>query len=178
MSVTTTLLRAHQATGKTEYLNAAIKAFDAFESEVDQGGVIYTDSEGNPWIEEYIVTTPTHILNGFIWGLWGVLDLYLATNDERAKLLWEKCVGTLTKNLHTFDLGWWSLYDQSGSRWLPMITSRFYHSLHIVQLEITSQLTNEHLFTDVSNRWNSYTSNSIYRSKAFIQKALFKLLKY
>jgi heparosan-N-sulfate-glucuronate 5-epimerase len=172
------LLRAHQATGKTEYINAAIKAFEAFESEVDQGGVIYTDSEGNPWIEEYIVTAPTHILNGFIWGLWGVLDLYLVTNDERAKSLWEKCVRTLTKNLHTFDLGWWSLYDQSGSRWLPMITSRFYHSLHIVQLEITSQLTENSDIADLAVKWDKYTHNRKYRLRAFAQKAMFKLLKY
>ncbi len=172
------LFRAHQATGKSEYLDTAIKAFEAFESPVDQGGVIHTDPEGNLWIEEYIVTTPTHILNGFIWGLWGVLDLYLTTNDERAKSLWEKCITTLTINLETFDLGWWSLYDQSGTHRLPMIASHFYHSLHIVQLEIMSQLTNQQSFVDVANRWDMYTSSSINRSRAFAQKALFKLLKY
>jgi heparosan-N-sulfate-glucuronate 5-epimerase len=172
------LLRAYQATGKNEYLEAATKAFEAFESPVDQGGVIYTDPEGNPWIEEYIVTTPTHILNGFIWGLWGVLDLYLVTNDERAKSLWERCIATLSKNLHTFDLGWWSLYDQSGTRRLPMIASRFYHSLHIVQLEIMSQLSTETAFADHATRWATYTHNPIYRTRAFAQKAMFKLLKY
>ena len=172
------LIRAHQTTGKDEYLDTEINAFKAFESEVNQGGVVYTDPEGNPWIEEYFVATPTHILNGFIWGLWGVLDLYLATNDERAKSLWKKCVTTLTITLETFDLGWWSLYDQSGTPRLPMIASRFYQNLHIVQLEIMFQLINQQLFVYVAYRWEMYTGNSIYRSRAFAQKALFKLLKY
>jgi len=172
------LVRAHQTTGNNEYLDAAIKAFGAFEHEIDQGGVIYTDSEQNPWVEEYIVTTPTHILNGFIWGLWGVHDLYLATGDERAKSLWENCLTTLSANLESYDLSWWSVYDHSATGRLPMIASRFYHSLHIVQLRIMAQLTGNTAFADTAKRWDAYTRNPFYRSRALAQKALFKLLKY
>jgi heparosan-N-sulfate-glucuronate 5-epimerase len=172
------LLRAHQATGNDKYLDAAKRAFEAFESGVNHGGVIYSDPEGNPWIEEYIVSTPTHILNGFLWAMWGVHDFYLATSDQRAKSLWDNCLKTLTTNLEQFDLGWWSLYDQSGSRLLPMISSNFYHSLHIVQLEIMSKLTGDKAFAELASTWDAYTHNRIYRTRAFAQKALFKLLKY
>jgi heparosan-N-sulfate-glucuronate 5-epimerase len=172
------LVRAHQATGNSEYLDAAKKAFEPFEHEVDQGGVIYTDVDGNPWIEEYIVSAPTNILNGFIWALWGVHDLYLATTDERAKALWEKCVTTLSENIESYDLSWWSVYERSSSGRLPMIASRFYHSLHIVQLRVMAQLTGDSNFADTANRWTAYTRNPIYRTRAFAQKALFKLLKY
>ena len=172
------LLRAHQATLNADYMESALTAFKAFEAEVDQGGVIYTDSEGNPWIEEYIVSTPTHILNGFIWGLWGVLDLKLATGNKNSASLWERCSTTLASNLDSFDLGWWSLYDQSGTGKLPMIASRFYHSLHITQLEIMAQLTENSTFSDHATLWNAYTHNRIYRTRAFAQKVLFKLLKY
>jgi hypothetical protein len=172
------LVRAHQATGKQEYLDTALTAFESFQLQVDQGGVMYTDPDGNPWIEEYIVTTPTHILNGFIWAMWGLHDLYLATGNQPAKQLWEQCLQTLETNIETFDLGWWSLYDQSGSSRLPMITSRFYHSLHITQLEIMAKLTGNAEFAEVARRWNSYAGNSISQKRAFAQKALFKLLKY
>ena len=172
------LLRAHQATGNIKYRETAITAFDAFKSDVTEGGVIYTDPENNQWIEEYIVSSPTHILNGFIWGLWGVLDLYLATSDKQAKEMWDSFAGTLKTNLSTFDLGWWSLYDHSGTSRLPMIASSFYHSLHIVQLEIMSELTGDPSFDELAIKWNGYANNSLYRTRAFTQKALFKLLKY
>jgi heparosan-N-sulfate-glucuronate 5-epimerase len=172
------LLRAHQATANDKYLDAAVMAFEAFQTDVEHGGVIYTDPEENPWIEEYIVSTPTHILNGFIWALWGVHDLYLATNDDRAKSLWDKCLKTLVVDLESFDQGWWSLYDQSGSRSLPMIASNFYHRLHIVQLEVMAQLTSDTAFADLARKWDGYTHNRVYRTRALAQKALFKLLKY
>lgn len=172
------LLRAHQATGNRKYLDAAKTAFEAFQSDVAHGGVIYTDPEGNPWIEEYIVSTPTHILNGFIWALWGVLDLHLVTNDERAKSLWDNCLNTLSTQLETFDLGRWSLYDQSGSKRLPMLASNFYHSLHVTQLEVMTQITGDNSFAELATKWDQYTHSRINRSRAFVQKALFKLLKY
>ena len=65
------LVRAFKETNKTIYKNAAYDALEVFKVSVDSGGVNYCDSDGNNWIEEYIVTPPTHILNGFMWGLWG-----------------------------------------------------------------------------------------------------------
>ena len=51
-------------------------------------------------------------------------------------------VRTLVRNLDRYDLGFWSLYEQSGTR-LPMVASPFYHQLHIVQLRIMHRLTGE-----------------------------------
>ena len=44
-----------------------------FLKDIDEGGVVYADEDGHTWFEEYIVSPPTHILNGFIWASWGVL---------------------------------------------------------------------------------------------------------
>ena len=95
---------------------------------------------GDLWFEEYIVSPPTHILNGFIWALWGVYDYFLATQDDVAHDLCARGVRTLQHNLDSYDLGFWSLYEQSGTR-LPMVASRFYHRLHIVQLRVMHHLT-------------------------------------
>jgi len=73
------LVRAHSETKKPEYLEAAQRAFASFLAPVAEGGVSFTDSNGDLWFEEYIVSPPTHILNGFIWAAWGVHDFYLAT---------------------------------------------------------------------------------------------------
>ena len=50
----------------------------------------------------------------------------------------QRCGRTLQRNLPAFDCGFWSLYEQSGTR-LPMLASPFYHRLHINQLGITAR---------------------------------------
>ena len=67
------LMRALKETQNIKYQKAAQDAFQVFLVPTDSGGVNYIDNDGNHWIEEYIVHPPTHILNGFIWGLY-VLD--------------------------------------------------------------------------------------------------------
>src|SRR5262249_926149 len=129
------LLRAHKETGASQYLSCAKRALAAFDVDVRDGGVYYEDQDGNLWFEEYIVFPPTHILNGFIWALWGIYDYLLVTGDAHVKELFGRAVKTLRESLPRFDTGFWSLYEQSGTK-LPMIASPFYHALHIVQLRV------------------------------------------
>lgn len=171
------LVRAHKETGEARYMDTARKAFESFSKPTDQGGVSHVDSDGDYWIEEYIVSPPTHILNGFIWASWGLYDYALATGDEHAHDLFQKAVCTIAKNLHLFDIGFWSLYEQSGTR-LKMIASPFYHRLHVVQLDVLHQLTGKDIFADTSRQWEEYRQNGPKRYAALAYKALFKLLYY
>ena len=171
------LLRAHLATGNSAYLHAAQKAFDSFLSPIDKGGVTFTDSHGDLWFEEYIVQPPTHILNGFIWAAWGVYDYFLASSDVRAQRLFQQAVQTLLKNLDLYDLGFWSLYEQSGTR-LKMVASPFYHQLHIVQLRVMYRITGEQKFLGVADRWESYRASRAKRTCALCYKGAFKLCYY
>ena len=171
------LVRAYLETGQEIYLEATKKAFESFKYEIKEGGVKYTDNEGNVWFEEAIVNPPTHILNGFIWAIWGVYDYYLTTKDECALGLFNDSVKTIRANLHRFDLGFWSLYEQSGTR-LKMLASPFYHSLHIVQLKVMHKITNDSVFKAYADRWQQYQRNRFFRFRALIQKIIFKLLYY
>jgi heparosan-N-sulfate-glucuronate 5-epimerase len=171
------LVRAYKETGDATYLDAARRAFVSFERPVGEGGVAFTDESGDLWFEEYIVSPPTHILNGFIWALWGVYDHWLATQDSSARDLFFRGVRTLLHNLDRYDLGFWSLYEQSGTR-LPMVASNFYHRLHIVQLRVMYRLTNEDLFARVADRWETYTRSRPNRTRALIYKTAFKLCYY
>lgn len=171
------LLRAHQLSRDSRYLDAAKRAFQSFTVDVSQGGVACYDEQGYLWFEEYIVAPPTHILNGFLWALWGVYDYVLATADVRARELFDSAVRTLLDRLKDFDTGFWSLYEQSGTR-LRMIASPFYHSLHIVQLRVMENLTGNRLFTQFADRWDSYRLSRMKRTRAVVQKAIFKLCYY
>ena len=171
------LVRAHQETGNAAYLEAAQRAFETFLKTTDEGGVTFVDSEGYTWFEETIVDPPTHILNGFIWAAWGVYDYHLHTGDRDAARLFAEAVRTLKDNLHRFDAGFWSLYEQSGTR-MKMLASPFYHHLHIVQLRVMHRLTGDPVFADYAGRWEAYRRNPVKRTLALAYKAVFKLLYY
>src|SRR6202166_3837194 len=134
------LVRAHAETGEEKYLSAAALAFRSFQVDVESGGVKFEDAEKNTWFEEYLVSPPTHILNGFIWAIWGVYDYFLATGSRDAMTLFRASVKTLEANLDRYDLGFWSRYELSGTL-LPMIASPFYHRLHVTQLFVMNRIT-------------------------------------
>jgi heparosan-N-sulfate-glucuronate 5-epimerase len=171
------LTRAHQESGEIRYLVAAQHALASFYQPVNAGGIAFTDESDDLWFEEYIVSPPTHILNGFIWASWGVYDYFLLTRDQSARDLFSRAVQTLLHNLDRYDLGFWSLYEQSGTR-LPMVASAFYHRLHIVQLRIMHRITREDLFASVADRWERYAQSRTNRSHALLYKSAFKLLYY
>lgn len=218
------LLRAHTdapvqaptpANDKSEkYFDAAERAFTALTKPIAEGGVLFEDEDRNLgvrnseakdlWIEEYLVHPPTHILNGFIWGLWGVFDFWLASSrgtdscgaaalarerlnparddHSTARLIFDRGVQTLLHNLARYDTGYWSLYElsehgQSGTR-LKMLASPFYHCLHIVQLRVMAMLTGDRLFTNFADRWQGYADHRGKRTRALVEKSIFKLLHY
>lgn len=173
------LVRLYKETNKGEYLNKAKEALESMFVEIKDGGVKYIDKKGNVWLEEYILypDSPTHILNGFIWALWGIWDYYLITKDERALKLFNSCVKTLKENLSRYDIGFWSLYDLSRQL-LKTIASFFYHNLHIVQLKIMFKLTKEPIFEFYAKKWQKYKGNKLYRNIALIYKAIFKIIYF
>tara|TARA_Y100000591_G_C21817123_1_gene691403 strand:- start:810 stop:1781 length:972 start_codon:yes stop_codon:yes gene_type:complete len=171
------LARAFKETSLEKYKNAAHQAFQVFSVSTYDGGVNYIDSNGHSWIEEYIVHPPTHILNGFIWGLWGVYDYALQFNDKKALTLFNQYIMTLVKKLDSYDNGFWSLYEHSGT-FLKMIASSFYHKLHIVQLRVMYELTSENIFYEKANKWEGYLRKPCNRRRAFMQKAIFKVFYY
>ena len=171
------LLRVHGLTGDEKYRSAAERAFLPLTRIIEKGGVIVEDDDANFWIEEYLVNPPTHILNGFIWALWGVFDFWLAQKHVTPRSVFDRGVNTLTRNLEKYDTGYWSLYEQSGTR-LKMLASPFYHRLHIVQLRVMAKLTGNHRFDEVARQWERYAQHFANRTRALAEKSLFKLLYY
>ncbi len=171
------LVRAHSETGNKKYLDAATLAFRSFLADTESGGVSFEDNEKNVWFEEYIVSPPTHILNGFIWAAWGVYDYFLATGSRQAMSLFGAAVKTLYDNLRRYDLEFWSLYELSGT-FLPMIASPFYHRLHVTQLRVMHRITSDRLFADFADRWDAFARSKSKRARALCYKAAFKLCYY
>jgi hypothetical protein len=168
------LARAHQAAKEARYQTAMDEAFAALAAPVEKGGTLFREGEDS-WIEEYIVDPPSHILNGFIWALWGVWDYHLSSESQQAKAVFEAGIATLLRNLKRFDSGWWSLYELGEP---PMPASAYYHRLHITQLRVLHRLTGHVEFKDTAERWQGYAASPVNRARSFASKAVFKLLHY
>ena len=172
------LCRAYKVTNNEIFLEAIKKVYKSFFIDVENGGINFTDSQGNIWIEEYIMKKePTHILNGFIWGLWGIYDYWLLTNDDSVKKIFDKYIKTINDNIEKYDIGYWSLYELSDNA-ISMRASIFYHKLHIIQLKVLYKMTNNHIFIKKSDAWSSYLDNKYYIFKATLMKILFKIFYY
>jgi hypothetical protein len=169
-------LRAYQLGGGEDYLEAARMAFKAFYhlAKEHPGGVL-DDSQGYVWLEEYIVTPANHVLNGFIWALWGVRDYAVFLNDTEAWSLWQNCLRTLRKNLHRYDLGFWTTYDIVQGKWPVMPCSTYYQELHSIQMRAMYQLTGDELFARYAAKWQRQLSNPLFQIVSQTWKAYFKL---
>lgn len=171
------LVRAAETTGDRGFASAARKAFESLRLDVAAGGVLATDDRGRTWIEEYLVNPPSHILNGFIWALWGVHDYARWSASADARRLFETSVATIESALPEYDTGRWSLYELPAGG-PPMLASRYYHELHIVQLRVLERLTGRPVFGAFATRWQQYLESRVNRTRAFVEKAAFKLLHY
>ena len=161
------LLRAYAETKDIRYFNAAKKAIDFMLIDVSCGGVSER-RENELYLLEY-----THlplVLNGWIFALWGIYDLSLVLPEYKKEF--DKTVNTLARQLLLFDNGYWSLYDVSG-----MMTSPFYHKLHIAQLKAMYQITNIDIFKEMSLKFVKYESKKINRIRAFCVKGIQKILE-
>lgn len=159
------------------YEEAMRAAYESLEREISQGGVQCRDASGDLWLEEYIVDPPTHVLNGFIWALWGVLDYRLAGGEGRVTEFFDACVRTLERRLELYDAGRWSLYELSGTL-LPNLASPFYHRLHVVQLDVLHRMTGKEVFGRYARRWEAQAASRLNRALSFAHKCAFKALYY
>lgn len=149
------LTRAYIITKDSSYLEAADRALLSFNYAYNDGGVTCWTA-GDTWYEEYPSSQESHVLNGFIWALWGIYDYYRATSNPKALGMWENGVETLLRNLAYYDCGFWSVYDLYHKN----LASNHYHCrVHIPQLEAMYGLTGESTFREYSQRWKDYSTS-------------------
>lgn len=173
------LIKAHILTGDDRYAKAAhsgVRAFNYLAQE-HEGGVL-DDHGGNIWLEEYIVDPPNHVLNGFVWALWGVRDYAVYFDDAYTKKLYDDCLKTLENNIQNYDLGFWTTYDwpQGLDKKLPIMpSSLYYQRLHAVQMLALYNLTRREIFNEYYLKWDEYYRSFWRRYVSQIWKVYFKL---
>lgn len=143
-------LRMYQIEGDENLLDTAIRAYNFFQFDISEGGVRRIDADGNLWLEEYPTEKPSLVLNGFIYALFGLYDLYRITKSEKVKKDIDACVKTLKENIEKYDTGYWSLYDRMHGE---LVKYYYQKNVHTPQLEALFQLTGEEIFDRLAAKW-------------------------
>jgi hypothetical protein len=163
------LVRAHIRTSDDRYADMARRAVLPLIADAS-GGLVTITSYG-PILEEAPSAAPSHILNGWIYALWGLWDVAVSLGDGAAAERFERSTRCLSDMIDDYDVGWWTLYSLYPHR-LPDLAKPFYQGIHVAQAEVMSRLTGLPVFDDAWRRWRRYNGFRG-RMRALGQKALF-----
>ena len=172
------LVRAWFVTGDRKYLQRAVDAAEPFKVEIEDGGVRSALADGSPFLEEYPTTKPEHVLNGFLYAVIGLTDLYrtkkwVAPEEISPKLFIE----VLNRRLSDWDLGCWSAYDTSFVKgYFRNYTTVSYHRLHITQLKYLGRFWQSKAIENVANKWDTAEKSVKCRIKAMMYKMIYRTI--
>lgn len=170
------LLRAYRITKNAYYLDSAVYACNTLISKVEDGGTLRI-YDGRYFLEEVVTNKLTAILDGMIFAIFGLQDFCFVKSTIESNYILKKCYDTLIDILPLYDLGFWSRADLHQDT-PPMISSHFYHGLHIAQLRVLENLTGIRTFGIYAKCWQKHLNSRPKRIKAWILKAFFKLRYY
>jgi heparosan-N-sulfate-glucuronate 5-epimerase len=169
------LIRAARTLGEPELQAAAVKAGRPL---VAGDTPLVSMTADGPVLQEYPTDPPSHVLNGWIYALWGLYDLSVSMPDpEPFGGAFLAGVDTLSVRLSRYEIGRnWSRYDLFPHP-VANIASPFYHRLHIELLVAMNALAPRDAFVDCAAKWRAGAENQIVRSAAIARKVLFRVTR-
>jgi heparosan-N-sulfate-glucuronate 5-epimerase len=169
------LVRLSQETGDGRFAEAARRALRPLSASQVHGGV-QALLGGKPFLEEYPTQTPSFVLNGGIFALWGCRDVGVGLGDPEALRLFAAGVEALAENIDRWDTGYWSRYDLFPHPFLPNVASGAYHGLHITQLRAMQAVAPRLELAEAISRFENYERSRLNRMRAFAVKSAFRLV--
>jgi hypothetical protein len=159
-------VRAYLATTDDEWAEAARAAIRPLLGDGVLGLVALSDN--GPVLEEVPSAPPAHVLNGWVFALWGLWDVALGLGDADARQRFDDSEGALERLLPSYDVGWWSRYSLFPAA-APDLAKPFYHRIHVAQLPPLQEMTRQPLYGATAARWASY-DRALNRSRAVAAK--------
>ncbi|WP_049894652.1 D-glucuronyl C5-epimerase family protein [Halogranum rubrum] len=152
-------LRLYEETGDEEYLAVADDIFETFTrlGPREDPWTVMVDDDGYYWIEEYPHDPPTHVLNGFNVGLWGLYEYWLLRDTAESRALLEAAITTIEHYIEAFrvsgEVSWYGL--NRGYR-----GNEYYHAVHIRQLRELHNITGDPYFAEMEAAFDADSPES------------------
>lgn len=165
------LTRAYYITNNQSYLDLADNSIGLLEISVKEGGLVNKFYD-LPVFEEYPLTEKTvAVLNGFIFCLFGLYDLWLTNRNQQANDLFWRGTRSLKNLLPYYDIGYWSqyhLFDFPSS--FPATFT--YHSIVFEQLKVLYLITEENIFFDYYSKWYLKSTSFLNKTRVLYRKLI------
>jgi len=145
------------------------RAFDRMAAPFGRGGTVAPLPEG-PFLEEYPTAPASHVLNGCLYGLFGLYDLGDVLAHSRAMALARSVEDTLRRAIPRFDtrLGW-SRYALDLAGEAPL-ASLHYHRTHILGLRLVYLRNGSVELMDQADQWERVMASRWIRPLAGLAK--------
>jgi heparosan-N-sulfate-glucuronate 5-epimerase len=172
--VISVFIRAFLLTKDARWKSLALRALPTLLS--SRTSELVRETDYGPVLEEGPSEPPSHILNGWIYALWGLWEARVEFHHEDAANMFQSSIACLLRMLGSYDVGWWTRYSLYPHL-LPDLAKPFYHRLHVHQVEVLHRLFAQPEFGDAARRWSAYDT-PLRRMRAVGQKAAFVLSGY
>jgi hypothetical protein len=140
-----------------------------YSQTIEQGGV-RTIEDGHVLYEEYPGYPLARVLDGFLFGLLGLYDLWVETEDKNVKRLFEEGVDGVAHTIHHWNYqNNWSWYGYHGYLCPP-----HYHTLNRMLLSVVAAASKRESLATQATNWNPIRLTPRLRVKVFL---LFVCLK-
>src|SRR5262245_6841657 len=151
--IASVLVRAYLASGDPARAQLACDAVSPLAR--TSASDLVTLTGAGPVLEEYPSMPPSHVLNGWVYALWGLLDVHLVLDHGPAGRGFDEGIACLRRMLGAYDTGWWTRYSLFP---LPLgdLAKPLYHRVHIDQQRVLHRLTGFAEFDEAARRWSSY----------------------
>jgi len=177
------LVRSATALRRPDHLDAAVSAARPL---LDPASGLVVETPDGPVLQEYPTQPPSHVLNGWIFALWGLYDLTSAGRTagaeietaEAAAREFDRGARALAARLPLYETTFgWSRYDLYPHRFAN-VASPFYHRLHVAQLRATAILRPDLAeLSSRAGRWQAALHSLPGTAIAVSRKAAFRLLQ-
>jgi hypothetical protein len=172
------LLRSAELLSRPGLVDAA---FLALEPLVRGTPPLVVRTAAGPVLQEYPTEPPAHVLNGWIFGLFGLYDAG-ATEEgsERgraARAAFDEGAAAVAARLPLYELArGWSRYDLFPHP-LANVASPFYHRLHVELLRSLGRLRPHMRIAQTQARWAASAEATLPTALAVVRKAAFRALR-
>ncbi|MEH7321182.1 D-glucuronyl C5-epimerase family protein, partial [Priestia megaterium] len=156
------LVRAYYLTKNTNYISSAKKAISCFFIDIEKGGVRRILFNEYIFFEEYPTEKPSHILNGFMFSLLSLYELYITTKEKEICELYKQGIHTLIQTVSMYDLGNVSSYDLTHIT-IPGNPSKYHYQYHLTHVHLLSAINlieQNSILEKVLHRWLTYAQGN------------------
>ena len=161
--VISTLLRAYRITGDGALLDRCRRAAAVFELDIADGGVRAV-APGGATYEEYPAYPLPRVLDGYLFSLLGLYDLWAQTEQPRVRQLFAEGVQGLRATLPSWDYrGRWSWYGSHGYLCPP-----HYNKLNLALLTSLASLSGEPTLRRYAEAWAPARLSTWQRAEVYL----------